>query len=273
MEYKIVITHRSCPDLYRTITIPDRIVKEIDEGNREKAYDLIKAILSVYERVGDKSFYRTLDGHRFFLDFGDKNKAIQEIFEDFMLHGDYEPESVKLVKEIVKSGDTAVDLGASIGFYTLLLARLVGEGGRIISVEPTSNQFPYLVKNVEVNGYKDRVELVNAAAWNKQLTPIQINAGHEGEIKYAVLDEILPEKVDFIKMDVDGSELNALKGLVKTIERNKQLKIIIEFYPKYLKKLGSGPEETLNFLQSRFSKIEKMKDYGEGYWNLYCYNA
>ena len=237
--------------------------------------------------IGDNRYFK-MDGHKVSRVIkGDDNLAIKEIIDDYLAHKsqgrDYEPETTKIVKDIIKPGDICVDVGASIGYMTLELARATGEKGHVYAFEPTNNQFPYLERNMELNGYKNRVTAYNLAAWDKQeknfvrrdegkpgQNRIQTNAGFTKPIEGVVLDDVLPEKVDFIKMDVDGSEPRALKGLLKTFERNKNLKMIIEYYPACITGCGNDPNEMMAILDKYFTYEKIEGDYNDEYWNYLC---
>ncbi len=225
-------------------------------------------------------FYQTMDGLQFLVypDINPKQEKMAEIMLDFVAHGKagYEPETTKIVKGLIKEGDVCVDVGASIGYFTLLMGRLVGKTGKVIAIEPVPEQHPYLAMNVITNGLKDRVSIYNVAASDKvedkEMFTAALLKGTNTIVHCIPLDDILADlpKVDFIKMDIDGSEPQALKGLEKTIAKNKDLKLIIEFYPKYLKAAGNSPEELLALLTKDFA-IEKIeKDYGDEYWNYLC---
>jgi len=259
----------------RTIFVPDRMLAEIEDGNRETGYNLAKALIATYlpDPLDKAHFYRVMNGHKFNVHINEKNAAMRQIIDDFLLHGDYEPETTKLFESIVKSGDVCVDAGASHGYFTLLFARLVGETGKVYAFEPTHNQFPYLQANIEANGYKDRVKAFNLGAWSEEIVNnvLNTNADPEGTLHTIALDTVLPEKVDFIKMDIDGSEPEALKGLEQTIKRNPQLKMIIEYYPKYVEKLGLNPKDIIDFLDKYFTYEKVEGDLAsEEYWNYFC---
>ncbi len=204
-----------------------------------------------------------------------KDSAIFEILLDFVAHGkEYEPFTTKIVKDIVKPGMTCLDIGASLGYFTLQLSRQVGREGKIIAIEPTCHQFPFLVENINTNKATN-VEALNIAAWDKNEKKLMpINSGTQFEADCKPLDEVLEAKgikeVDFIKMDIDGSEPWALRGLERTIERSKNLKMIIEFYPKYLEMAGSSEKEFLSLLDKYFTYEKIAGDYGDNYWNLLC---
>jgi len=245
--------------------------------------------------IGSGHYFK-LDGHKISRPSKDeKNLAIKEIISDYSVYKSenkiYEPETTKIIKETVKEGDICVDVGASIGYMTMQLARQTGKTGLVYAFEPTANQFPYLQRNIAINGYADRVKPFNLAAWDKNENNfirrdtamnketekslgnparIQVNDGHINKPMQGVaLDDVLPERVDFIKIDVDGSEIKVLKGLTKTFERNPKLKMIIEYYPEYQEKLGNDPEEMMALLDKYFTH-EKVGDYTDKYYNLIC---
>jgi FkbM family methyltransferase len=201
-----------------------------------------------------------------------------EIMLDFVMHGKsgYEPETTKIVKNLVKEGDVCIDVGASIGYFSLLFAKLVGETGQVISIEPVRMQHKYFISNVEANGLQNRIKLYDCAAWDKEEEKEMFSAallkGTGTKVKCIPLDTILDKlpKVDFIKMDVDGSEPQALKGLEKTIAKNPQLQLIIEYYPKYLELAGNNPDELMAYLKDKFTIEEVIGDLGGGCINYLC---
>lgn len=217
-----------------------------------------------------------IDGHKLTVPEEGEGFAIREIMDDYIIHviqrKVWEPETTKIVKEQVKEGSICVDVGASIGYFTLLFASL---GAKVYSIEPTGNQFKYLKKNVELNGYNDKVVLLNIAAWDKQEairnTIIRVNKGVFPVIDGYPLDAFIASKVDFIKIDVDGSEPRVLKGLIKTIEKTPQLKMVIEYYPQLIEELGNNPADMMDILNKyfKYEKIEGDLD-GDKYWNYYC---
>lgn len=91
--------------------------------------------------------YVEIDGNKMFLDFLDSlNLSSDKIHEEF--------ERI-LMKKLVKENDHVIDIGAHIGYYTLLLAKLVGKNGRVFAFEPESQNFELLKKNIEINGYQN----------------------------------------------------------------------------------------------------------------------
>lgn len=274
MAYTIEIKNSKVPTLYRKMDLPDRIGEAILNDDSYVGMQIAKAIFGDYENHpdGGNKFYRIMDGNKLLIDFGDSNRAMQEIIGDMMAIGIWEPYTTQIVKREVKKGDITVDVGASIGYFSLLMARLVGKEGKVYAIEPTANQAPYLQDNIAANGYQDIIEFHNVAAWDtNDLIKPRVNAGHRGVIQGRILDEILPEKVDFIKIDVDGSEPRVVKGLLKTIERNTSLKMVIEYYPAYMNALGNSEFELMELLEKYFICEKITRDFkGEEYYNLFC---
>jgi hypothetical protein len=86
------------------------------------------------------------------------------------------------------------------------------------------------------------------------------------------LDDLLKNqgRIDFIKMDIDGSEVKALRGMTKIFKKNPQLKMVIEFSPESIELAGDNPQEYLDILNKYFTVFRIEGDYGNNLWNLYC---
>ena len=179
----------------------------------------------------------------------------------------YEPSQTQIVKNYVKKGDRVIDVGAHVGYYTLLLSQLVGNAGKVYAFEPDPKNFELLKKNVEINGFKN-IELIQKAVSNKTGI-IKLYLGDEDratnriydaqlddtkksiEIKTISLDEYIKDKkIDFIKIDVEGSELGVIEGMESIFQNNKQIKIITEFFPFLIEKSGNKPKEILKKLEN-----------------------
>lgn len=193
-------------------------------------------------------------GHKMFLDPDDCLRLSWQ--------KEYEPVETKLVKETVKNGSVVLDIGAHIGYYTLLFAKRVGPHGKIYAFEPDPTNFALLKKNVEANHYQN-VVLVNKAVSDKTgkgtLYLSQYASGDHRTyarpgrksvpVKTAKIDEVVKEKVDFVKMDVQGAEAKALAGMQNVLKKSPHVKLLMEFWPKGLRGHGNDPEEMLKTLQ------------------------
>ncbi|MFX0186848.1 MAG: FkbM family methyltransferase [Candidatus Hodarchaeota archaeon] len=150
----------------------------------------------------------------------------------------------------VSEGDTVLDIGASIGWYTCKISKLVGEKGNIISIEPDIINFNYLKRNIEINNINN-VKMLNLGVWSskgrknfvleKYTSSFNNNQKIEKKkapstIEVDTIDNILMslklKKVNLIKMDVEGAEVEVIKGANDTITNSKDLKLIISAYHK-----------------------------------------
>jgi len=198
-----------------------------------------------------------VQGHKMLLDSKDSL--------ELSIRGVHEPLETKLVKKEIKEGNVVLNIGAHIGYYTLIFAKLVGEKGEVFAFEPEPTNFSLLQKNVEINGYKN-VVLVQKVVSNKSgKAKLYLCKDHTGmhrieysngdrkfiEIETIRLDDYFKDyngKIDFIKMDIEGAEGGALEGMPLLLEKNKKMKIITEFFPSALKEFGVEPEEFLKLL-------------------------
>lgn len=218
--------------------------------------------------------YTVVNGHKFWIKPANK---MADIHNDYKILNIWEEATTKIVEENVKPGDICIDVGASVGYFTLLFSRLVGPMGRVIAIEPTDFQQPFLRRNIRKNGYKKIVTQVHCGAWDKDeilKMPLSAPAYCQFELRCRPVDDILEElgilSVDFIKVDVDGPEPKVLKGLERTIKRSPNMKMIIEFYPKYIESGGCSVEDFQEIIDKYFNKEIIPDDYTEGCWNLFC---
>jgi FkbM family methyltransferase len=176
--------------------------------------------------------------------------------------------------EVVKPGDTFVDVGANIGYFTLLGARLVGENGRVVAVEAHPGTADLLLRNVVMNGVRDRVTVWQRAAWSESATlsfhqrsryAANSSVGSVGEAGLAELgdseetvavagvrlDDLLGElkRVDVMKIDVEGAEVHALSGLERTLKANPDITVVFEWSPEQLAQVGDNPAELVDLLE------------------------
>lgn len=204
-----------------------------------------------------RSDFVIVQGHKMFLDSKDSL--------NLSIHGSHEEYETRLIREQIRKGDVVLDVGANIGYYTLIFAELVGESGKVFAFEPDPTNFNLLKQNVENNGYKN-VVLINKAvsAQNGRLKLFlsednladhRIYDSQDGrkfiEIESVRLDDYLKDysgKIDFIKMDIEGSEYGAAQGMSGLLKKSENVKIISEFWPFGLQRSGVEPVEYLNVL-------------------------
>jgi len=178
----------------------------------------------------------------------------------------YEPFETEIVRQVVKKGDTAIDIGAMIGCYTLVFAKLVGDKGRVFAFEPEIENYKVLKKNININGYKNTKLAYMAVSDIDGEMKLYIHDANLGmhslgkptywkpkgvvNVKTVQLDTCFSKscRVDFLKMDIQGAEGLALKGMERTLRDNKDVKMIIEYSQPDLEGLGN-PVECLKLLK------------------------
>jgi FkbM family methyltransferase len=189
-----------------------------------------------------------------------------------------------VLSRLVQPGMTVVDVGANLGLYSLLFAALVGPTGRVISFEPDPDLFSLLRDNCAANG-ADHVEPRHLALGNTAarmvLNRMTLNSGdnHLGsnggaafrkpvEVEVAALDVLMPRlRPHFIKVDVQGWELNVLRGMERTIRESETASIYIEFWPEGLRRAGASPADLYSFVRSlglRFYSCDGWEELNEG---------
>lgn len=169
-----------------------------------------------------------------------------DLAELLMKDGFWESWITLWISNNIDPGSVCIDVGANYGYYTFFLAH---HGCRVISVEANPELTKYLAKSIELNGCADRVRVFNRAAANSSGEIVNLNiddnvvggssiqprgeGGKRLPVETMILSDILlfEPKIDFIKMDIEGAEEQAWKGIEKIMKTNKQCKIIIEFSP------------------------------------------
>ena len=188
--------------------------------------------------------------------------------EDDSLHlsiRDYAPIYKEFVKKIVKKDNVVVDVGAHIGYYSLLFAELVGEKGHVFSFEPSSN-CDILKKNIEINNYKN-ITAIQKAVSNEtkdarlfltpSLTTHYICDTNDGDydsigIQTTTLDDYFKKfdgKIDFMKCVSQGADYAVIQGMSELVKKMKGITIMIAFSPSRLHEFGSNPSEFLATLE------------------------
>jgi len=172
------------------------------------------------------------------------------------------------VKYIPKKGDVVIDCGAYVGCFTIIASKLVGIEGKVIALEPDKVSYRKLLANIELNNLNN-VVAINKGAFDKDAKQgfyertsrgssfIFESALPKKEVDVIKLDTLQKKqnlrKIDFVKMDVEGSELYALRG-AKQVLQNFKPNLAIATYHVVEGKTTDKPVET--FLQKLNYKTE-----------------
>lgn len=188
--------------------------------------------------------------------------------------GYYEEYEMSLFELEIESGSVVLDIGANIGLYTLIAAR---RASKVFSFEPDPRSFSNLKRNVETNNAMN-VHLINKAVRNKSgkdpfcsyskypldrgnLHLVSRNEKMNQEsiiVETISLDEFFRDKskrIDIVKMDIEGLELEALEGMADLINTNRNMKFFMEFNPYTLNRRGVKLDSFVKLIFETFSCV------------------
>jgi FkbM family methyltransferase len=194
-----------------------------------------------------------------------------EILQQYLYYfGLWEPSVTRCVANRLQPGDVFVDVGANIGYYSLLAAHCVGKDGRVVAVEPAPPLFSALEESVLRNGAQNircvraaasgragRVMLVAGPEDNTGLTRIAADHGENTAeaVEARPLDQILEhdelERVRLVKIDVEGAEGAVVAGMSALLEAPlPDLEILVELHPDLLARHGDSIEQIMEQFRS-----------------------
>lgn len=232
-----------------------------------------------------------VQGSKMYVNIHDKSPSMRKTFQHYALSRVHEGSTTEMFKEVVKEGDVVVDLGANMGYFTLLAARLIGRKGKVYAFEPEPINYGVLTKNIELNGYNWVIPIQKAVSNKAGIARLYISpedTGHNTltqydgrydngrefvEVETVALDEFFKDKehqIDVIKMDIEGAEMLALSGMDRAIRENKNLRMFVEFFPTAIREMGYSPEEFARRLTEdyKFSMFAVGGDYSTGKENV-----
>lgn len=190
------------------------------------------------------------------------------------LLGAFEPETVRCYERILKPGNVVLDIGANIGAHTFLMARAVGPTGSVYAFEPTDYAFGKLMRNRSLNpDLADRVHCMQYMLVDSNMTknpapglysswPLKPEEGlhelHKGRLmttsgsQAKTLDSVVEalglDRVDSIKLDIDGAECGMIRGATETLKRWRPT-IVMELAPYALEEQGASLAELIGLLK------------------------
>jgi FkbM family methyltransferase len=264
--------------LYQAYQDLQRIFKIEKEANLGK----LDSVRLINTRIANRLLNNNINvdavkvlGHTMYLDQNDcLNLSWNKIYEAY---------ETKIMKSLIKPGDVVVDLGAFIGYYTLIFAEIVGQSGQVVAFEPRPSNAQILRKNIQVNNYSNVLVEEKAVSDVEGKITLYLCTDNHGmnrlyksaycdesvEVECITLDSYFKnsnKKIDFIKMDVEGSEYGVLEGMTRILEKNNNIKILLEFNPSSIIEYGKTPEELIGLLNSygfniyRLNRRTKAKD-------------
>jgi FkbM family methyltransferase len=182
--------------------------------------------------------------------------------------GTYDPETLALLKQLLRPGDTFVDVGANEGYFSVVASRLVGPGGRVVAVEPQARLQPVLARNFQLNACAAAtvvpVAISDAPGTRPLLISPDMNSGATGfarRTRYRLptqatacltLEQLCAQERlgagVVMKMDIEGWEREALLGSPELLRSGRIRALVLELHPEHLRERGRSADEVTDFL-------------------------
>jgi FkbM family methyltransferase len=218
------------------------------------AFDRHQAEAAILQRVtsaylgNDTALVRVLGRYKLYIDTRDRGFGSHVLLDGF-----WEIWLTLFCARNVKRGMTAIDVGANFGYYSLLLAELVGAKGELIAVEPNPHAADFLSHSVDLNGFLGRTRIERLALGDAVSGEASLYVPHSEPKNALIVEEAFEpnaqdgvvikvpvttldrlsascSRVDFIKIDAEGAEELILEGMAETIARHKPM-LVVEFNP------------------------------------------
>lgn len=179
--------------------------------------------------------------------------------------GGWEPGQTALLGERLTPGMTVIDGGAHVGYFTCQAARLVGPRGLVLAFEPAPRNYELLKANIWRNGFTNVVSFPWALGREAGFAPLTLSKTNTGDhrlhgsnggettlVRVAALDDVLAVRppVDVVKLDVQGSEEAALRGMADVLAGSPTVLVLVELSPADARAAGSEPRALLEYYRS-----------------------
>lgn len=222
----------------------------------------------------NKAICTTIFGHKMLVDTRDMSLS-----PHLLIDGAWELHLSRILCGLIKPGGIVVDIGANVGWYSLLAAKLVGGGGAVHAFEANPVVASFLNENSMINGYSDRV-FVESKAVSDSTGVVDFSLDDIYYCNSSVVNKVRPNKdgkdslsliqvpavsldeyfspgrrIDLIKCDAEGSEPDVIKGALRLLDDNKDIILVLEV---------NGRSK----FESRVEMIESLQRLGFGAWRV-----
>lgn len=211
--------------------------------------------------------------------------SLDSILDKMVFTDEFENDEIVFLNRFLKPGDQFIDIGANSGLFTIYAARRVGNEGAVFAFEPTDTTYKKLCENVVLNNFSnifthqlaissknENLEFYSLSegfdAWNSLAKPI-INKKYKLlNVKALQIDKIGEIDIDFnnsvlVKIDIEGWELQAIKGGKDCLKNERSPTLMIEFADEHARNAGASCRELYTFLESlgyKMFKYDKLKN-------------
>lgn len=227
------------------------------------------------------------------------NAQDTDLVPHLCLNGFWEPRLTLALLKTLQPNWYCLDVGANHGYYTLLMADAVGSAGRVLALEPNPQIAGLVQQSIEVNGFNDRASVQAVAASSQDGATVQlvVPSGKTGRasimmhatgsdavfsVDTVTIDQLTSdwERLDLIKVDAEGAELDIWRGMQHTLQRHPNLTLVLE----YAASRYADPKGFLDEIQAAGFALRQVDQGGEikpisideclherpnGYWDLF----
>lgn len=216
--------------------------------------------------------------YRFRLKLNKENEVLSNLIR---MKGVYSHNDIFLYEKILQPGGSFLDIGANLGWYSLFASKIVGPKGRVFAFEPEQNNFQLLQHNCEANNLANVTALNFGLSDRERIAELYMSKTNFGdyslgrpmdqttgiqEVSLKRLDSVLSledfQRVQLIKIDVQGAEPQALEGGRALLQKHQPF-IIIEFSPHHLYQCGNSPFDLFSFIE-RYNYLPALIDDDKG---------
>jgi len=192
----------------------------------------------------------------------------------FIQNGKYEPEETELIKSLLKPRWRCMDIGANIGYFTILMAK---KCRYVHAFEPEPSNFELLRKNIALNKLDNVDSKMEAVSDGLGVRTLYLSGASHGmhrlykskhctfgemRVDTVQLDDYKYPTINFMKIDIEGAEYGALLGMVELLLRDKPI-IVMEFHPPSIEEYGISPRKVYDFVKKLGYSIRLVPDIHE----------
>lgn len=173
----------------------------------------------------------------------------------------------------LKSGECFIDVGANIGYLSLLASRFVGQTGRVVAIEPSPREYVRLLRGITLNGAANVVPVNGALGTSAASMSLEVSPCHTGlnrlvlsdatrtataepliSVPVWAADSLLPplvagREVGLVKIDTEGAEVLVLRGMRRFLTASKPRRVVVEVTPRYLVKFDTEKGEIYRIMK------------------------
>jgi FkbM family methyltransferase len=247
----------------------DFIRARFPESEFLRTHPLVRIGYRVFARnLRTPGAYVVIDGLRIHLDPNDSLGV--------GVTGAYDPFELEIYRAILREGDSVIDVGANIGYFTTQFARLVGPRGRVFAFEPEPSNFALLQENLRLNALHNVVAENAAVSDTNGTAKLYLAPGDSTDhrlvapndwtpvrVKVVSLDDYFGQDtagVRLVKMDIQGSEGKAIRGMARVLRSTPSIVLVTEFCPHLLSLSGTDPILFLSFIRELGFEILNLNE-------------